>query len=305
MLEAAAVASFVLLALSPVAAARMRCSYSGAPENLLSVTADRDAFGEITRRRHEILAAESFGIPPLCRGGVPTVLNTDTVRVQLRGLLTSVDLSLGGGPFSPGATPEAEGASEIEIKFSGPDALVDVVGTARTDEFHWGPGGAHAGLNLNPRDLGDQDVDVTLRGRDAFLVAQGAGGNDTIVPAPGALFANDDDVFSQGGQGNDRLIAPRNSGGILEGEAGDDVHIGGRPRDLPLGGGGNDRLRGAGGPDFISAGPGRDLIFGGPGRDRINSRDSHRDRVRCGGGRDRVKADGQDRLRGCELIRRR
>ena len=304
MLEAAAVASFVLLALSSDAAAQMRCSYSGAPENQLSVTAGGEAFGEIRTRRQEILPWESFEGPVFCRGGVPTVLNTDTVRVQLRGELISVDLSLAGGPFAPGATPEAEGASEIEIQYSAPFALVDVVGTARTDEFHWGPGGAHAGLNLNPHDLGDQDVDVTVRGRFSFLVAQGAGGNDTIVPAPGALFSKDDDVYSEGGRGDDRLIAPRNSGGVLEGEAGDDVHIGGRPRDLLIGGGGNDRLRGAGGPDLISAGPGRDLIFGGPGRDRINTRDSTRDRVRCGGGRDRVKADRQDRLRGCEVVRR-
>lgn len=47
LLKGAAVASFTLLALSPNASARMRCSYSGAPQNLLTVTADRAALGEI------------------------------------------------------------------------------------------------------------------------------------------------------------------------------------------------------------------------------------------------------------------
>jgi hypothetical protein len=56
------------------------------------------------------------------------------------------------------------------------------------------------------------------------------------------------------------------------------------------------------------------MVFGGPGRDTINSgadvpggdpRDSARDQIGCGPGRDRVTADGKDRLRGCERIRRR
>lgn len=317
MLKGPAVAAFVLFALSsvPDASARMRCSYSGAPENLLTVTADRGALGEITRRGQEIVVRAFLERATPCGGGVPTVLNTDTIAVLPRGEDDFVDVLLGGGPFAPGATPETEGASEIEIEFRGRDAFGEVGGTTRADEFHWGSGPAnHAGLNLNPLDAGDQDVDVTVRGGPfAFLAANGAAGNDTIVPAPGGPFRNDG-VYSEGGRGDDRLTAPRNSGGILDGGAGNNVLIGGRQDDNLLGGDGNDRLKGAGGADLIAAGRGRDLIFGGPGRDRINSgatvpsappRDSKRDRVLCGPGRDRVKADRQDRLRGCETIRRR
>jgi Ca2+-binding RTX toxin-like protein len=137
----------------------------------------------------------------------------------------------------------------------------------------------------------------------AYLVANGAAGNDTIVPAPGSPFPYDG-VVSWGGRGDDRLIAPRNSWGALIREAGDDVLTGGRQGDNSFGGAGNDRLSGTGGADSLRGG-GRDLIFGGPGRDRINWRDSKRDRVRCGAGRDRVKADRRDRLRGCEVVRRR
>jgi Ca2+-binding RTX toxin-like protein len=314
VLKGAAVASLLLVGASfaPAAEARMRCSYSGPPQNLLTVTADRGALGEIIRRGDEIVVREFLERPSPCQGGVPTVLNTDTISVLVRGVAPAVDVLLGGGPFAPGATPETEGASEIEIEFRGNEALGYVRGTVRGDEFHWGPGpGDHAGLNLNAQDAGDQDVDVTVRG-PAFLVAVGARGNDTIVPTPGAPFPNEG-VFSAGGQGDDRLIAPRNTGGILEGGAGDDVLIGGRRGDFLLGGDGNDRLRGVRGGDLIAAGRGRDLIFGGPGRDSINSgahlpglvpRDSARDRIRCGAGRDRVTADRQDRLRGCEVIRR-
>jgi Ca2+-binding RTX toxin-like protein len=188
---------------------------------------------------------------------------------------------------------------------SGRGAFGEVDGTRSADEFHWGPGPAnHAGLNLNPGDARDQDVDVTVRGQFAFLVANGAAGNDTIVPAPGAPFPNDG-VYSEGGRGGDRLVAPRNSGGILEGGAGNDVLIGGRPRYLLYGGRGNDRLDGGGGRDQLIGGRGRDLLSGERGRDHINARDSKRDRVKCGPGREFVRADPGDRLRGCEVVRRR
>jgi hypothetical protein len=315
VLKGAAIAGFLLLGLSftPNAAARMRCSYSGAPENLLTVTADREASGEIARRGQEIVVGELLERPSGCQGDVPTVLNTETISVSVRGD-AFVDVLLGGGPFAPGATPETEGASEIEIESQGSDPFAHVRGTTRGDEFHWGPGPGrfNPGLNLNPGDAGDRDVDVTVRGEFASLIADGAAGNDTIVPGPGAPFPNEG-VFSKGGRGDDRLIAPRNSSGILDGGPGDNLLIGGRQGDVLLGGDGNDRLRGAGGADLVIAGRGRDVIFGGPGRDRINSgpparfppRDPKRDTVRCGAGRDRVKADRSDRLRGCEVIRRR
>ena len=242
--------------------------------------------------------------------------NTDTIRILAR-QDSSVDVLLRHGPFAPGATRERRGAPEIEIKmefsrgFEG--GIGGVMGTSYADEFHWGPGPAkYAGLNLNPGDAGDRDVDVTVRGPDTFLIAEGRAGNDTIVPAPGAQFPVRS-VYSTGGPGDDRLIAPHNSWGILEGGGGDDVLVGGRRGDLVYGGGGHDRLLSDGGDDEIRAGPGRDLIISGPGRDRISSRDidydgeerTQRDWVDCGTNRDRVVADRQDRLGGCEVIRRR
>ncbi len=296
LLTGVAVAGLLLLGTSFAsdATARVRCSLGGPPQNLLTVTMDRDALGQITRSGpitttgQEIWVMEFLESPRPCLGGAPTVLNTDTIRVRSPDLAFP-DVLLARGPFAPGATPELEGASEIEIEFAfrARGLFAEVVGTRRADELHWGPGPEHhPGLNLNPSDAGDQDVDVTVRGPGAYLIAGGAAGNDTIVPAPGAPFPNDG-VVSSGGRGDDRLSAPRNSWGSLGGGAGDDVLTGGRQGDNLFGG------------------PGRDKIFGGPGRDRVNSRDSNRDRVRCGVGRDRVRADRKDRLRGCEVIRRR
>lgn len=295
--------SLALLAICCVASASARtsCSYGGPPDNLLTVRAGGGAYSNIAREGEQIVVGE-YGKPSSsCSGGVPTVFNTDTVRFVYHGDFSDVDVLLGAGPFAPGATPEPEGASEIEIELIGP-LHASVLGTRDADEFHWGPGGAHhSGLNLNPREAGDRDVDVTLQTEFAFMVAKGLGGDDTIVPAPG-FSSSHDAVFSQGWGGDDRLVAPRNSGGTLEGLAGDDVLVGGSRGDLLDAGGGNDRVEAAGGPDRIYAGRGRDLIRSGSGRDDIHSRDSRRDTISCGPGRDRVEADRRDRLRGCEDV---
>jgi ribosomal protein S27AE len=46
-------------------------------------------------------------------------------------------------------------------------------------------------------------------------------------------------------------------------------------------------------------------VDGGPGNDVINVHNQKKDYVRCGKGRDRVVADHQDRLNGCERVARR
>jgi Ca2+-binding RTX toxin-like protein len=236
------------------------------------------------------------------------VLNTDTIRILARGLFDFVDVFLAGGPFAPGATPEGEGASELEVdwEYAGNEPFAGLVGTSAAEEFHWTRERDRSGVNLNPGSAGDEDLDVSVPGTGLFggvLVVDGAAGDDRIIPAPGARLP--DFVWAFGGAGDDVLIAPRRGEGTLLGARGNDVITGGRGDDVLDGGPGRDRVVGAGGTDLIREGPGRDLILAGPGRDRINSRDSHRDMVRCGAALDRVKADRRDQLRGCEVVRRR
>jgi Ca2+-binding RTX toxin-like protein len=109
---------------------------------------------------------------------------------------------------------------------------------------------------------------------------------------------------------------------VVTGLAGDDVLFGdqcggrraaGDGDDRVTGGPGNDRLFGAGGADVLTGGPGRDTLNGGPGHDRlaagpgvdrVNAKDGNRDRIDCGAGRDTVRADRVDRVKGCERRRR-
>jgi Ca2+-binding RTX toxin-like protein len=93
--------------------------------------------------------------------------------------------------------------------------------------------------------------------------------------------------------------------------------------DALYGQGGNDTLRAFGRPDFVQGGTGRDRIYGGPGDDRVYggpggdrldagpgfdavySRDGIADVVRCGSGKDTVRADSRDWIaRDCELVER-
>lgn len=85
--------------------------------------------------------------------------------------------------------------------------------------------------------------------------------------------------------------------------AGDDCVNGRAGNDTILGGDGSDLLKGGSGNDVISGGSGQDTISGGAGKDRINAADGERDVVNCGPGKDSVKADKVDRLRGCERVR--
>ncbi len=95
--------------------------------------------------------------------------------------------------------------------------------------------------------------------------------------------------------GNDRLL----------GGAGRDRLEGGRGNDTLLGGAGADRLLGGAGNDRLLGGAGRDRFEGGPGNDTIEAADGISETIRCGPGRDTVRADRGDRLTGCESVSRR
>jgi hypothetical protein len=55
----------------------------------------------------------------------------------------------------------------------------------------------------------------------------------------------------------------------------------------------------------LEGGTEADLLDGGSGNDRIDAADRVREVVRCGPGRDAVRADLADRLVGCERVSRR
>ena len=153
-----------------------------------------------------------------------------------------------------------------------------------------------------------------LRGTSAGDLLSGGGGHDSIA----GLLGNDclngqggNDRLSGGG-GNDRLNGgtgkDAGSGGAgsdrLTGGSGNDRLNGAAGNDSITGGTGDDRLSGGAGRDSITGGRGRDSINAGPGNDRVNSVDGRAETVDCGKGRDVVRADRRDRLKGCERKRR-
>lgn len=244
--------------------AAVSCAYSGAGQ-LLTVIAPGSFTGFVRSGDQIVVSDGAVAVP--CSGGTPTVTNTS--RVVISGSLSN-RISLAGGPFAPGAAADPDGSAEIKFEYASPGSI-DIFGSNAPDRLTLGPGN---GINLN----GDADTDAS--GPFTSIVLEGQGGNDVIGPqsdsAPtGAV------VIESGGAGDDTLTSPA-SGGVLHGSAGDDRLIGSRRRDNITGGRGHDVIRAGGGPDLIRV------------------RDNTRDRVNCGGGVDRVKADRVDVLKRCE-----
>jgi Ca2+-binding RTX toxin-like protein len=161
--------------------------------------------------------------------------------------------------------------------------------------------------------LGTAGPDL-LDGTSAGDTLRGLAGNDRLNG-----FAGRDCLF--GATGNDRLSGDAGNDS-LAGNAGRDRASAGGGNDRASGGTGNDRLSGGAGNDRLSGGAGKDTLRGGAGRDTfaagkgantisaggggdvVNAANNKADRVDCGKGRDRVRADTQDTLTGCERVRR-
>jgi dienelactone hydrolase len=107
---------------------------------------------------------------------------------------------------------------------------------------------------------------------------------------PATLVPSGSGDAIRGAGGDDRLRG-RDGDDCLYGEDGNDRLGGDAGADKLKGGAGNDRLKGGDGPDVLG---------GGPGADVLKAKDGERDKLKCGPGRDRVRADRRDKLgRGC------
>jgi Ca2+-binding RTX toxin-like protein len=154
----------------------------------------------------------------------------------------------------------------------------------------------------------DFDVDLVTEsteptGGDDLL--NGTGGNDTIFGLGGndVLLGMGGNDLLDGGPGDDNLDGAKGKD-KLKGQKGDDVLTGGDGDDTLIGGPGKDKLSGGRGNDSLIGNAGKDSLSGGPGNDKINSKDGVAELVKCGPGRDTVRADRKDRLSGCERVRR-
>jgi Tol biopolymer transport system component len=75
-------------------------------------------------------------------------------------------------------------------------------------------------------------------------------------------------------------------------------------RDVVVGSREDDRIASGAGDDRLCGGAGSDRLAAGTGADFVRSRDTERDIVFCGPGRDRAVVDARDRVRGCERVDR-
>jgi hypothetical protein len=146
-------------------------------------------------------------------------------------------------------------------------------------------------------------------GDDSLLSSAGAQtligglGSDSLRAGDGddLLLGDDGDDLLDGGAGQDTLASGIGDD-TLRGAAGNDRLDGGPGDDVLSGDRGTDTLGGDTGDDLVDGGPDQDLVSGGPGTDLLRTRDSVRDYVNCGGGRDLAIVDPVDVVRDCVRI---
>jgi Ca2+-binding RTX toxin-like protein len=199
-------------------------------------------------------------------GIVPTLSNTDDIQVAdtVASHDSILDLNERNGAFQPGFSPEATGAAEIEISFTGGAGIdqLQVDGTDNADSWLFGESAVGVlGANLNGDDDGN---DITATGVEKADI-NGGKGDDTVsavgnpaIPAISApLTLDPGNLILEGGNQND----------TLRGGAGNDTLLGGTQDDDLNGGGGNDSLDGGADNDSLDGGVGADNMVGNTGTD--------------------------------------
>ena len=255
-----------------------------------------------------------------------TTMNTDDINIAFQSGTADAVIDL-TRPFTPGMTAEV-GISEIEftVAENGPNGFgnsLTFAGGSGAD--HWqvssgdapevvfdgdvshlfpaGNGGRDGGIDLNPDEL-RPDADLLWDNTDD-LFFEGGDGNDTIdfrggIGAGAAYTIGDGTV--RGGSGNDTVVLQSliqsAEGGPDEDDLTGSVLDGGDGDDTLTGvqfggltgGSGADVINGTDNQDTIDAGPGADVVRAGAGNDTIELGEND-DRVLPGAGNDTVRGD--------------
>ena len=183
-------------------------------------------------------------------------------------------------------------------------------------------GGTATGSGTLPQgtNTGQQNPDACAAGAKACPA--GSNANDRLTGTAGAdnicgLFGND----AIDGMGGDDFLfgdacdkkaklgaaqAGKDGNDKLNGGDGNDTLYGAGGNDALTGGKGNDRLFGGAGNDKLTGGTGKNTYDAGAGNDNVNARNRVKETVTCGAGkRDVATVDRNDRVKGCEKVRRR
>lgn len=220
------------------------CDYNTANKNVIVTDNSGGAELSLLRRGEELMVADGAADPRFCfvvGGPTATVKNTEkiTVFAAPAHVAGGYRIDQNNGRFAPGATPETDGDSEIEITLvtSGVSApRLTVAGTPQNDVISVGTGGR---INF----AYDNDADVIPQTKPAKVRVTGGVGNDEIDGLGGSIFSPPADLPID-----------------LSGDADSDTLFAGGNDNILRGGFGDDRLFSANGISF-------DGLTGGPGFD--------------------------------------
>jgi Ca2+-binding RTX toxin-like protein len=200
-----------------------------------------------------------------------------------------------------GAGDDAVSGNSAQDRVSGQDGDDRAYGRSGDDTVS-----GDAGEDVGSGGFGDDLVhggadDDSVSGNAGADTVRGGAGNDRVVGRgdADAISGNSGSDRVSGGSGDDRVFGRSGDDGV-SGNAGDDRVSAGSGDDRVFGRTGDDGVSGNAGDDRVDGGSGSDRLFGRRGDDLIDARDGERDRVYCGSGRDTVRADREDLLRGCE-----
>jgi Ca2+-binding RTX toxin-like protein len=248
-----------VLAIAPCfavgATARVTCSFSGPPANVLTVMSTGFSSEPVIRRQGDEIQVNDRGKPALtCAGPTPTVLNTDADEWHW------VPYVMPRAGFAGLNLNPREGDTDVDVTASGGWSFIVANGGSGDDVI---VPDSTARFDAPPARLAAAPVPLAI----------GGAGNDLLV-APGV-----------GG-----VLWGRAGDDVLTGGAGRDTVDAGPGRDHITGGADEDSISGGPGRDVIFGGPGPDSIFAddrsrdtvdcGTGRDYVRT-DRHDQFTRC------------------------
>jgi hypothetical protein len=211
-------------------------------------------------------------VPSYARGDVEcdhaTVNSVDLLRI----LGPEFHLDLRQGALAPGATPESDGSSEIEVEADvGLGGFFFIQLGDESDHVTLGRVGHELGINLNA-DESVADVDMRIASTERKW-----------APEPRISLGDGDDLLDA--TGREGFAGPLDAEHDLF-----EFH----------GGSGRDRILGGPSKDILYGGGGADLLSGGSDTDYVQAARGGSDRIDCGPGGDYLSLDPTDGQRNCE-----
>lgn len=236
-------------------------------------------------------------VPPTAHNDVATVAENAGATV-IRVLANDTDPD-GGTKVVASVTQPAHGATAIAaggVRYT-PDARYCNDPGASRDTFTYKlNGGSSASVAVTVTCAPPPPPPRTCDNPGTLEYTVGTPGADVLVGTAGR------DVLS--GRGGDDCLFARSGNDRMSGGTGADLLYSAGGDDRLDGNAGRDTLRGGNGNDTIAPGAGKDVVAAQGGDDTITARDRTRDKIDCGAGRDKVKADRTDTVKNCEFVTR-